>query len=109
LKPPPVPIGPLFRRLQSWPWLGTLLTLVRRFREDRLALTASSLTFTSVISLVPLATVMLALFSAFPMFSTLQDTLQRYFVSTLVPDTIARPVLGAITQFSSRCSSAPSP
>ncbi len=104
MKPPPVPIGPLFRRLQSWPWLGTLLTLVRRFREDRLALTASSLTFTSVISLVPLATVMLALFSAFPMFSTLQDTLQRYFVSTLVPDTIARPVLGAITQFSSRAS-----
>jgi membrane protein len=104
LTPPPVPIGPLFRRLQAWPWLGTLLTLVRRFREDRLALTASSLTFTSVISLVPLATVMLALFSAFPMFSTLQETLQRYFVSTLVPDSIARPVLGAITEFSSRAS-----
>jgi membrane protein len=104
LIPPPVPVGPLFRRLQAWPWLGTLLTLVRRFREDRLALTASSLTFTSVISLVPLATVMLALFSAFPMFSTLQETLQRYFVASLVPDTIARPVLGAITQFSSRAS-----
>ncbi len=96
--------GPLLRRLQAWPWLGTLLTLVRRFREDRLALTASSLTFTSVISLVPLATVMLALFSAFPMFSTLRDTLQRYFVTTLVPDTIARPVLDAITQFASRAS-----
>ena len=104
MKPPPVPVGPLFKRLQAWPWLGTLLTLVRRFREDRLALTASSLTFTSVISLVPLATVMLALFSAFPMFSTLQDTLQRYFVASLVPDTIARPVLGAITQFASRAS-----
>lgn len=104
MKPPPLPVGPLFRRLQAWPWLGTLLTLVRRFREDRLALTASSLTFTSVISLVPLATVMLALFSAFPIFSTLQDTLQRYFVSMLVPDTIAKPVLGAITQFASRAS-----
>jgi membrane protein len=104
LKPPPVPVGPLFKRLQAWPWLGTLLTLARRFREDRLALTASSLTFTSVISLVPLATVMLALFSAFPMFSTLQDTLQRYFVASLVPDAIARPVLGAITQFASRAS-----
>jgi membrane protein len=104
LIPPPVPVGPLFKRLQAWPWLGTLLTLVRRFREDRVALTASSLTFTSVISLVPLATVMLALFSAFPMFSALQETLQRYFVASLVPDTIARPVLGAITQFSSRAS-----
>ncbi len=91
-------------RLQAWPWLGTALTLVRRFREDRLALTAGSLTFTSVISLVPLATVMLALFSAFPIFSTLQDTLQRYFVANVFPDLIAKPVLGAITQFSSRAS-----
>ena len=94
----------LLRRLQAWPWLGTALTLARRFREDRLALTAGSLTFTSVISLVPLATVMLALFSAFPIFSTLQDTLQRYFVANVFPDMIAKPVLGAITQFSSRAS-----
>ena len=91
-------------RLHAWPWLGTLLTLARRFREDRLALTAGSLTFTSVISLVPLATVMLALFSAFPIFATLQEALQRYFVTSLVPDTIAKPVLGAITQFSGRAS-----
>lgn len=90
------------RRLQAWPWSGTALTLIERFREDRLGLTAGSLTFTSVISLVPLATVMLALFSAFPIFSTLQETLQRYFVANLFPDTIARPVLGAITQFSTR-------
>ncbi len=100
----PVVAGRFFKKLQRWPWLGTLLTLVRRFREDRLALTASSLTFTSVISLVPLATVMLALFTAFPMFSTLQDTLQHYFVTSLVPDSIAKPVLGYVTQFSSRAS-----
>jgi membrane protein len=104
LAPRQVATGPLFKRLQGWPWLGTFVTLVRRFREDRLALTASSLTFTSVISLVPLATVMLALFSAFPIFLTLQDMLQRYFVSALVPDSIARPVLGAVAQFSSRAS-----
>ena len=89
-------------RFQAWPWSGTVVTLVERFREDRLALTAGSLTFTSVISLVPMATVMLALFSAFPMFATLQETLQRYFVANLFPDTIAKPVLGAITQFSTR-------
>ena len=100
----PAVAGRLLRKLHRWPWLGTVLTLTRRFREDRLALTASSLTFTSVISLVPLATVMLALFSAFPMFATLQDTLQQYFVTALVPDTIAKPVLGYVTQFSSRAS-----
>ena len=94
----------LLKRLQAWPWHGTVLTLARRFREDRLALTAGSLTFTSVISLVPLATVMLALFSAFPIFSTLQDTLQRFFIANVFPDMIAKPVLDAITQFSSRAS-----
>ena len=89
---------------QAWPWLKTVETLVQRFREDRLALVAGSLTFTTIISLVPLVTVTLALFSAFPMFSTLQTALQGYFVQTLVPDTIARPVMSAITQFSSRAS-----
>ena len=90
--------------LQAWPWLPTFVTLVRRFRDERLALTAAGLTFTTLISLVPLVTVMLALFSAFPMFSTLQDSLQRYLLQTLIPDTIARPVMAFITQFSNRAS-----
>ena len=90
--------------VQAWPWLTTAKTLALRFREDRLALTASSLTFTTIISLVPLITVMLALFSAFPMFAALQESLQRYFLQTLVPDAIARPVMGAISQFSLRAS-----
>ena len=90
--------------VEAWPWLDTAKTLVRRFREDRLALTAGSLTFTTIISLVPLLTVMLALFSAFPMFGALQAALQKYFLETLVPETIVRPVMGAITQFSVRAS-----
>ena len=99
---PTTVVARALQRLQARPWYGTAATLVARFREDRLALTAGSLTFTSVISIVPLATVMLAVFSAFPIFSTLQETLQRYFASNLFPDTIAKPVLGAITQFSTR-------
>ena len=87
---------------QTRPWLLSLQTLVRRFREDRLALTAGGLTFTTIISLVPLLTVMLALFSAFPMFATLQVALQKYLLQTLLPDTIVRPVMQAITQFSMR-------
>ena len=95
--------GRWLRALQGWPWIETADTLVRRFREDRLALTAGSLTFTTLISMVPLITVMLALFSAFPMFATMQDVLSKYFLQTLLPDT-ARPVVGFITQFSSRAS-----
>ena len=102
--PPPPGVAGWLAAVQAWPWLSTLKTLLERFREDRLALTAGSLTFTTIISLVPLITVMLALFSAFPMFAALQESLQRYFLQTLVPDAIARPVMGAISQFSLRAS-----
>jgi len=92
----------LLQTLQHWPWLDTARTLRQRFREDRLGLTASSLTFTTLIALVPLVTVMLAVFTAFPMFSTFQVALQKYFLQSLVPDTIAKPVLGALTQFATK-------
>ena len=88
--------------LQDWPWLETLRTLRQRFREDRLGLTASSLTFTTMIALVPLFTVALALFSAFPMFASFQGALEKYFVQALIPDNIAKPVLVALTQFASK-------
>ena len=85
--------------LQTWPWLATLQTLRQRFRDDRLGLTASSLTFTTIIALVPLVTVMLAVFSAFPMFDQFQVAVERFFVRSLVPESISRPVLQALTQF----------
>jgi membrane protein len=90
--------------LQRWPYRETVITLRERFRDDHLGLTAGSLTFTTLISLVPLVTVMLAAFSAFPMFASFQEALQKYFLQSLVPDAIARPVLGALTQFSTKAS-----
>lgn len=85
--------------LHDWPWLDTVRLLRQRFREDRLGLTASSLTFTTIMALVPLVTVALALFSAFPMFGRFQDALQRYFLQSLVPASIAQPVLQGLTSF----------
>jgi membrane protein len=95
-------INELVATLSRWPWLDTARTLRERFREDRLGLTASSLTFTTLIALVPLVTVMLAVFSAFPMFASFQTALEKYFLQTLVPDGIARPVLSALTQFAAK-------
>lgn len=88
--------------LQSWPWIDTARTLRERFREDHLGLTASSLTFTTLIALVPLVTVMLAVFSAFPMFAGFQAALEKYFLQSLVPEGIAKPVLSALTQFAAK-------
>ena len=83
-----------------FPWRDTAHTLRARFREDQMGLTASSLTFTTSIALVPFFTVALAVFTAFPMFSTLQGALQAWLVQSLIPDNIARQVLGYLTQFS---------
>jgi membrane protein len=92
----------LLQTLRNWPWFDTLRTLRQRFSEDRLGLTAGSLTFTTLIALVPLVTVTLAIFTAFPMFAGIETALQKYFLQNLVPDGIARPVLRSLTMFASK-------
>lgn len=93
-----------FNDLSIFPWKNTAHTLRERFREDRLGLTASSLTFTTTIALVPLVTVLLAVFTAFPMFAKFQGVLQQWLIESLIPDNIARQVLGYLTQFAGKAS-----
>ena len=77
--------------LRNWPWFETLRTLRAHPRRppgpDR---GKQLLTFTTLIALVPLLTVMLAVFTAFPMFSTFQGSLEKYFLQMLVPPNIAK-------------------
>ncbi len=94
----------LLTDLRLFPWKSTALKLGERFREDRLSLTASSLTFTTTIALVPFFTVALAIFTAFPMFNQVQGALQTWLVQSLIPDAIARQVLGYLTQFAGKAS-----
>lgn len=101
----------IFNRLQIWTddvrsirWRDAVVTLRERFREDRLGLTAGSLTFTTTIALVPFITVALAVFTAFPMFAKFEDVLQKWLVQSLIPDNIARQVLGYTTQFAGKAS-----
>lgn len=90
--------------LKGFPWKDTALILRERFRADRLGLSASSLTFTTLIALVPFFTVVLAVFTAFPVFAKLQDGLQKWLIDSLIPDSISRQVLGYLTQFSRKAS-----
>jgi membrane protein len=78
--------------------------LAERFRDARLGVSASSLTFTTVLAMVPLFAVGLAVFSAFPVFGKFQDTIQRWLIESLVPESIARQVLSYLTQFSLKAS-----
>ena len=100
----PLRLDDLLKTLSEFPWKSTALTLRERFSEDRLGLTASSLTFTTIMALVPLVTVALAVFTAFPMFAQLQGGLQQWLVTSLIPDNIARQVLGYLTQFAGKAS-----
>jgi membrane protein len=97
-------IDVFLKELSHFPWKNTAHTLLERFREDRLGLTASSLTFTTTIALVPLVTVLLAVFTAFPMFAKFQLVLQQWLVESLIPDAIARQVLSYLTQFAGKAS-----
>jgi membrane protein len=94
----------LLSTLQQWPWRQTYETLRLRFREDRLGLTAGSLTFTTTIALVPLFTVMLALFSAFPVFGRFRKVLEQQVIQGMVPEAIAKPVLLSLTKFATKAS-----
>ncbi len=93
-----------FERLARFPWRNTARTLRQRFREDRLGQTAGSLTFTTTIALVPMVTVALAVFTAFPLFGDFQTVLQKRLVESLVPDNISRQVLGYLSLFASKAS-----
>ena len=88
----------------TFPWQNTAWTLRERFNKDHLGLTASSLTFTTIISIVPLFTVALAIFSVFPMFSKMQIGLQQLLMDSLIPDNIARQVFSYLGQFASKAS-----
>jgi YihY family inner membrane protein len=94
----------LWRDLSRFPWRNTAAVLGERFREDRLGLTASSLTFTTTIAMVPFFTVALALFTVFPMFAKMQGRLQRWLIESLIPENISRQVLGYLNQFASKAS-----
>ncbi len=94
----------LLNNFPHFPWKNTAYTLCERFREDHLGLTASSLTFTTTMALVPFVTVVLAVFTAFPMFAKFQMVLQKWLIESLIPDSIARQVLGYLTQFAGKAS-----
>lgn len=63
-----------------------LLAIARRFTEDRSIQTAGSLTFTMLLSLVPVVTVVLALTTAFPVFDTAMSELESYLIRNVLPD-----------------------
>ena len=86
----------------TWSETADLLRFARqRLTEERLPQVASSLTFTTTLALVPLLTIVLAVFTHFPLFGSFRAGLDAYFVQTVMPRAIADTIIGYLTQFSS--------
>ncbi|MDQ9170251.1 YihY family inner membrane protein [Oxalobacteraceae bacterium R-40] len=77
---------------------------VRRLTEERLPQVAASLTFTTMLALVPILTIALAIFTGFPLFNTLRKSLEAYFIQNLMPKSIANIILGNLNQFAAKAS-----
>lgn len=100
-------IGALVR-IDRWPrQLGPLLEQARevlsfaaqRTSDVRLAQVAGSLTFTTVLSIVPLAAVALALFTAFPLFADYRAALEKQLLRELLPPQISTTILRYLNDF----------
>jgi membrane protein len=59
--------------------------LWQRFLDDKCFETAGALSYTTLVSLVPLTVAVLAMFAAFPMFEEARDTLINFVFSNFVP------------------------
>lgn len=71
----------------------------RRARQERLPQVAGSLTFATVLSLVPLLAVSFALFARFPVFRPFQKAIEEHLLQSLLPGDISRAVLKYLAQF----------
>jgi len=83
--------------------LNFFAVLAHRFRDDHGVQTAGSLTFTTLLSLVPLVTVALSLATAFPVFREGTETLQAYVVDNFLPEAGgAKAIVTQINEFTAK-------
>lgn len=62
-----------------------VIFLYRRFDSDRCLMTATALSYTTLLSLVPLLVVVFSIISAFPVFETVIGTMQDYIFRNFLP------------------------
>jgi membrane protein len=79
--------------------------VAKRGREDRIPQVAGSLTFTTMLAIVPLATVAFALFTAFPIFASFQVSLQSFLADHLMPQQFNSQIFKYLNQFASQAKS----
>ena len=72
---------------------------MKRFNQDRCMQIAASLTFTTLLSLVPLVTIALTMFSAFPVFDDFSIQIKTYLLNNLMPNMAGKIITKYMQQF----------
>lgn len=96
--------APIRQRLHlRWAYVRDSLAILKdRIVALRLAQTAGSLTFSTVLSLVPLLAIGLAVMTAFPVFTKMRDVVQSMFVQNLLPEVVGSTILRYLNQFAAK-------
>lgn len=76
--------------------------LYERFIDTRCALVAGSLTFTTLLAIVPLLAVALAVFSNFPGFAQFGQSLSDFLLDNLLPETAGRIIATYALEFTQK-------
>lgn len=70
-----------------------------KFRQDKCTQMAASLTFDTLLSLVPLITIALTLFSAFPVFADFSEQIKHFLLTNMLPETGGKMISRYVEQF----------
>ena len=80
-------------------FLNFMRFIAMRFHQDRCIQIAASLTFTTLLSLVPLITIAVAMFSVFPVFEDFSSQIKVYLINNLMPDMAGKIITQYMRQF----------
>lgn len=81
-------------------YFGFARFVATRFVEDRCSQVAASLTYTTLLALVPMITIALTLISVFPLFQRFVLAVKNFILANLVPDAASRVVTDYMGEFS---------
>jgi membrane protein len=79
-----------------------ILHVLRRFQEERCLQVASSLTYTTLLSLVPLITVALTMISAFPAFQEFTTHVDDFLSENVLPEPISDVISRYLEEFTEK-------
>ena len=73
-------------------------------RREKLLQVASSLTFTTVLAIVPMLAVVLSLFTALPVFQEFRVALEDFLANSLMPPSVSDNIMEYLNQFARQAS-----